>query len=278
MSMEISYLELVAKDIRFECLEMTVKKKRGHLGGTFSCIDLLVALYYGGILNYDASQPKWTERDRFILSKGHACLALFAILRDLGFISDEKFESYGEDGGLGGQVDINIPGVDWNTGSLGHSLGVSAGIALAAKLDNKDYHAYTVLGDAECAEGPVWEAIAFASQHKLSNLIAIVDRNRLSVTDTLDDDDPLFMNFCSTLNNFGWESFHIDGHGFAEMLCALKEAKKCDCPVMIVANTIKGKGVSFMENEPKWHHAVPTGEQVEMARKELYIVNDRDTE
>lgn len=264
-------LQQIAKEIRLECLEMAAQKGRGHLGGTFSCIDLLVTLYFGEILNYDVEYPKWDNRDRFILSKGHACLALFAILNRLGLLLDERFESYGEDDGLGGQLDITVPGVDWNTGSLGHSLGVSAGIALAAKLDRKSYHAFTIIGDAECAEGSIWEAIAFASQHKLSNLIAIVDRNRLSVTDTLDDDDPLFANFCSTLRNFGWESFQIDGHCFTEMPFALEEAKKSDRPVMLIANTIKGKGVSFMENEPEWHHAVPDTKQLEIAQKELSL-------
>ena len=259
----------IAKEIRLECLEMSVEKKRGHLGGTFSCVDLLVALYFGGFLSYNENDPTWAYRDRFILSKGHACLALFAILKRIGLLSHEKFASYGEDGGLGGQLDISIPGVDWNTGSLGHSLGVSAGIALAAKLDNRGYRAFTLLGDAECAEGAVWEAIAFASQHKLSNLIGIIDRNRLSVTDAIDDNDPLFANFSSTLRNFGWKPIQINGHCFTDIYYALEEAIECNCPSMLIANTIKGKGVSFMENEPKWHHAVPDTKQLEIARKEL---------
>lgn len=261
-------LKRIADDIRLRSLELTVKKNKGHLGSTYSCVDMLVVLYYGGFLRVDSQDALCATRDRFILSKGHACLALYCILLDLGFISQEVFDSYGEDGGLGGQLDVKLPGVDWHTGSLGHSLGVCSGIALAAKLDNADYKAYTMLGDAECDEGSVWEGIVFAADHDLNNLICIVDRNRLSVTDVIED-NTLFHNFSEKMNSFRWNCYEIDGHSFEEIMNALKEAQSSDRPVMILANTVKGKGVSFMENEIKWHHSIPTKKELEIARQEL---------
>ncbi len=249
---------------------MTVAKGKGHLGGTFSCVDLLVALYYAHILNIDLEDPAWPNRDRFILSKGHACLALYAIFVDLGIMSQEKFNTYGEDGGLGGQLDIGLDGIDWNTGSLGHALGVGAGMALAAKLDDADYQTFVILGDAECDEGSIWEAIMFASDHNLNNLVCIIDRNRMSVTDVVEN-NAIFNHLGDAMNAFGWEYFDIDGHDYRDLIETLNFAKQSKRPVMIIANTIKGKGISFMENEIKWHHAVPTSHELEIARKELGV-------
>jgi len=259
--------EQKAKFIRLRALEKTVEKNRGHLGGTYSCTDLLVALYYE-VLNIGPRNPKLDYRDRFILSKGHACLALYAILVDVGFIKEDVLNTYGNNGGLGVQLDVSIPGVDWNTGSLGHALGVTSGMALAAKLDNKNYFAYSILGDAEFDEGSIWEAIAFASDHNLNNLICIVDRNRLSVTEVLED-NAIFRNLGSIMESFGWHYQEIDGHSFPEILEALENAQLSDRPSLILANTVKGKGVSFMENGLKWHHSVPTKEEYEIAKKEL---------
>lgn len=261
-------MEQKARRIRLTALEYTVAAGKGHLGGTYSCVDLLVALYYGGILHIDPKRPDWADRDRFILSKGHACLALYSILVDLGFMPRERLETYGSDGGLGGQMDVSIPGVDWNTGSLGHALGVAAGMALAARLDGRHYAAFTLVGDAEIAEGSVWEAIAFASDHSLSNLIAIVDRNRLSVTEVIED-DAIFHNFKGKMEAFGWACLEIDGHSYPSIMNALEQSHGADRPTMVLANTIKGKGVSFMENVLKWHHAVPGQSEVEIARREL---------
>ena len=176
-------LEKISSKIRLSALEESVRAGRGHLGGTYSCVEILVYLYYGRVLQVDPKNPNWSDRDRFILGKGHACLALYPILVDLGFMPTERLHTYGKNGGLGGQLDNTIPGVDWNTGSLGHALGVCAGMALSAKLDNKKYSAYAVLGDAECEEGAIWEAITFAGKNKLNNLIGLIDRNRLSVTE-----------------------------------------------------------------------------------------------
>ena len=256
----------MAKSIRLQALEATFRAGAGHLGGTFSCVELLVYLYYNMLEIKD--DPRDPLRDRFILSKGHACLALFPILVDLGFMKQEQFDTYGEDGGLGGQIDISMPGVDWNTGSLGHSVGVCAGMALAAKLDKQDFCAYTVIGDAECVEGSVWEAITFAGDHQLDNLVCIVDRNRLSVTDVLGD-DTFFRGYPKALQQLGWRCFEMNGHSFEDMDRVFYEVNLSSRPSMIIANTIKGKGVSFMENDAKWHHGCPTKEQMEIARKEL---------
>jgi len=261
-------LEQKARRIRLDALECTVKKGRGHLGGTYSCVDLLVALYNGGILRVDPSRPEWPDRDRFILSKGHACLALYAILVDLGFMPQGRLDTYGDNGGLGGQLDMSIPGVDWNTGSLGHALGVAAGMAMAARMDGRDYGAFTILGDAEMAEGSVWEAIAFAGDQRLANLVGIIDRNRLSVTDVLEDEG-IFRNFGGTMEGLGWAWEEIDGHDIPSVVDALLRSRKSDKPTMILANTIKGKGVSFMENTLKWHHSVPSSVELAIARKEL---------
>jgi len=261
-------LERIAGKIRLKALEMTVAKKKGHLGGTFSCVDILVALYYGGVLGIDPSRPQWPDRDRFILSKGHACLGLYPILVDLGFMSQERFDTYGDNGGLGGQLDTGIPGVEWNTGSLGHALGVCAGMALAAKMDRKNYYAYALLGDAECAEGSIWEAITFAGEKKLNNLVALIDRNRLSVTEVLDDDS-FFRSFPDAVRSLGWDCFDVNGHSIPALLETFQKAKTSEKPVLIICQTIKGKGVSFMENTIKWHHSVPTAAELEKARSEL---------
>jgi transketolase len=268
--MQITELERKARDVRLVALEYTVAKGKGHLGGTYSCVDLLVALYYGGTLRVDAKRPDWPERDRFILSKGHACLALYSILVDLGFMVRERLESYGEDGGIGAQLDTSIPGVDWNTGSLGHAVGVAAGMALAARMSRRDSMAFVILGDAEMAEGSVWEAIAFAGDHALGNLVVIIDRNRLSVTQVMEDDS-IFRDLRTKMGSFGWSYREVDGHSYSALLDAFALARGSPRPTLILANTIKGKGVSFMESVVKWHHSVPTARELEIARRELGV-------
>ena len=266
--MNTSELINISNKFKLEVLELAVLKGKGHLGGTYSCLDLLVALYYGDVLNINANNFEGNQRDRFILSKGHACLALYVILEDLGIITKDVLNSYGENGGLGAQLDISVPGVDWNTGSLGHALGVVSGIAMASKMNNKNFHAYTILGDAEMAEGSVWEAIAFAGDHCISNVIGIIDRNRLSVTEVLEDDG-IFRNYAAIVESLGWVALEINGHDYEEILEALNKAKNNKKPTMILANTVKGKGVSFMENSLKWHHSIPSSKELEIARIEL---------
>jgi transketolase len=267
--LSISDLEDKARWVRLQSLEATVRAGKGHLGGTYSCTDLLVALYYADILGLDPASPDDPGRDRFLIGKGHACLALYSIFKDKGMISQEIFEEFGISGGaLGGQLDTSTPGVEYNTGSLGHVLGIGAGIALAARMDRAAFKAFVVMGDAECYEGSIWEAIVFAGDQQLSGLVGIIDRNRLSVTDVLED-DTFFNEFPNKVRSFGWDCIEINGHDFGEILAAFESAKQLDKPVMILANTIKGKGVSFMEGGVKWHHSVPNGEELDLARIEL---------
>ena len=269
MQKNFKELKRKANWVRREVLEAVVETGKGHIGGTFSCTDMLVALYYGKILRVSPNNPKWDERDRLILGKGHACLALYNILVDLGFFNVSRLQEYGKDGSsLGGQLNIDTPGVEYNTGSLGHALGIGAGMALAAKMDKKNYRVFALVGDGECAEGSIWESIMFASQHRLNNLIGIVDRNRLSVTDVIEEEEG-----SGRLDNkfraCGWKCVTIDGHSFEEILVAFSGLDKLGQPLMVIANTVKGKGVSFMEDGVRWHHSVPTMEEFELAKKEL---------
>ena len=266
--MQIDKLIKKSNWVRLEVLKAIEKSGKSHIGGTYSATDLLVALYYGGILKFRIGNPRWVERDRFILSKGHACTALYAIFYDLGIFSKKLYESYGKDNGLGGQLETYFPGVDFNTGSIGHSIGVASGMALAAKISGKSYKAYTIIGDSELYEGSIWESIIFAGIHKLNNLITIVDRNRLMVTDVIDDEG-LYKDIQIKIEGFGWLYYEINGHSFKEILDVFKKSEKSEKPNLVIANTIKGKGVSFMENNVRWHNAVPSKEELEIAKKEL---------
>ncbi|NQV73991.1 transketolase [bacterium] len=268
MSEQYGGLKKTARDIRAQALERAYASKLGHLGGTFSAVELLVALYkipYIRNLGHDGDS---INRDRFILSKGHACLALYPILLDLGLIDSEKLDSYGRNGGLGGQLDISIPGVDWNTGSLGHAVGIGCGMALGVSSPPRDIRIITLLGDAELSEGSVWEAIAFAGDFALSGLTVIVDRNRLAVTSEIGDDS-IYKELGIKLDSFGWSAMEIDGHSFPEIDQALSTAVESNRPTLIVANTVKGRGVSFMERNLRWHHGAPSAEEYKAALEDL---------
>ncbi len=263
--MNFNFLNQKSSEIRIGILEMAAKSGKAHLGGTFSCVDILVALYYGGFLTPKSTSP---IRPRFILSKGHACMALYSIFLDLGLLDKKRVESYGKNGGLGGQIDLSIRSIDNNTGSLGHAVGLAAGMALAAKIDCADFPIFILTGDAEMYEGSVWEAMMFSSQLKLKNIVLIIDRNRLSVTAPLEEEGP-FEKFPEKVKSFGWNFRQVNGHNFKDLIRALNEVKKSKKLTVINANTIKGKGVSFMENQIRWHHGVPSPELLEKARKEL---------
>ncbi|MTV49687.1 transketolase [Heliobacillus mobilis] len=265
------HLEKKANWVRNQVLEMTASAKKGHIGGAFSAIDVLVALYYGGFLRFNPSEPAWEDRDRFILSKGHSTLALYVILADLGFTSWDAFKTYGQNGSfLGAHPDHAIPGIEVDSGSLGNGLGMGAGMALAAKMDQKPVRTVVLLGDGECYEGAIWEAVMFAGHHGLNNLIAIVDRNGQCVTDYTEDCNRL-EPFTAKWEACGWEVLSIDGHSFAEIGQALDHGRNRSTqrPLLINAKTIKGKGVSFMEGALEWHHSVPNGEKLVRARREL---------
>ena len=266
-------LESRACWVRHQVLEMIVGAGRGHIGGSFSATELLVALYHGQLLRVAPSNPEWEERDRFIMSKGHSAEALYAVLADVGFFDVEVLQTYGKSGSaLGGHVDHHLPGIEVSTGSLGHGLGIAVGLSLAAKLDRKDYLCVALLGDGECYEGSVWEAAMFAAHHQLNNLVAIVDRNwqiTLDSSETVNRLDPLSKKW----EAFGWEAIELDGHSLRDIFQAWDFVLKRRSvrPVVLIANTIKGKGVSFMEGSLSWHHNVPKGKQLELARMELAI-------
>lgn len=268
---KIKKLNKKANWVRNQILEMGVRAGSGHVTSGFSCTELLVALYYGGIVRFDAKNPKWEGRDRFILSKAHSGIALYPILADLGFFSVSQLSKFTQkDSFLGIHSESNVPGIEAVTGSLGHGLGIGAGLALSAKIDKKSHLAIVLLGDGECYEGSVWEAAMFAGHHELNNLIAIIDRNRMGVLDFTESSlclDPLEDKWRS----FGWDVSVINGHSFSEIFLALKNIRKrkSNKPYMVVAKTIKGKGVSFMENKRLWHYRVPTGKEIELASREL---------
>lgn len=269
--MRIAELVDKAKWLRREILEMCNKAGTGHVSSAFSCVEIVTALYYGGILRFDPRNPQWDERDRFIISKGHSGIAVYPILSDLGFFPKEELERFAQSGGiLGVHASRNIPGIEATTGSLGHGLGLGIGLAMAAKMDRKLYMTVVLLGDGECYEGSVWEAAMFASHQNLNNLVAIVDRNSLCTTDfteNLVQLEPLEQKWIS----FGWEAVTINGHSILQILAAFSDlrSRRSDKPFAIIANTVKGKGISFIENVPLWHAVCPSGEQLIKGRDEL---------
>ena len=267
--MDNAMLTDTAKRLRRSVLDMVVSAGRGHIGGSLSSADILAALYSGRMLNFDARDPAMPGRDRFILSKGHAVEVLYAALAEAGFFEQELLATYGSSGSpLGGHADHHVPGIEVSTGSLGHGLGLGAGMALAARLDAATWRTVVLLGDGECYEGSVWEAAMFAAHHRLSNLIAIVDRNgkaTLDETESMNRLEP----FEAKWEAFGWRALRIDGHSFDELTGAWDEASAADGPVVIIPDTVKGKGISYMEESLAWHHAVPRGDLLEVARREL---------
>lgn len=271
MTKDFKVLEEKALYIRNQVLDMCVRAGTGHVTSSFSCAEILVALYYGGILRYDTSNPKWDGRDRFILSKGQASPILYAVLADVGFFPKTQLDKFCEaDGPFGVHLQSDVPGVEVTTGSLGHGLGIGAGMTLAARMDRKTYMTFVLLGDGECHEGSIWESAMFAGHQKLNNLIAIIDRNWLCVTD--------FTENCVSLTPldekwkaFGWKVININGHSFAEIFNALDgvRSRRLNKPLVIIASTVKGKGISFMEDQPLWHGMAPKGKEAEMAKIEL---------
>ena len=269
--MLVKKLEDKALQIRLDILNAIKIAGKGHIGGSYSIVDILVTLYYGDIINFDFSNPEWEERDRFILSKGHAGVALYAVLADLGFFPKEEMNFLNNQKMLGEHPDQFIPGIEIISGSLGHGLPIAAGMALADKFDNKnDRKTFVVLGDGECYEGSVWEAANFAAHHKLNNLCAIIDRNTLITHGSTEDINAL-EPFKDKFISFGWYVYEIDGHNFNDLLNFFKSIpqNKIVKPIALIANTVKGKGVSFMENNAAWHHGGIDEEKFLIAEKEL---------
>jgi len=266
----IEELKQKAVDIRKNIIEIVYNAKSGHPGGSLSIADIMAVLYFNE-LNIDEKNPKWEERDRFILSKGHCAPALYATLALRGYFEESMLKTVRKiDSTLQGHPDMNkIPGVDMTTGSLGQGLSVSNGIALAGKIDNKNYRVYTILGDGELQEGQNWEAFMTASHYKLDNLCVIIDNNNLQIDGKVDE----VMNIYpidEKLKAFGFEVLNIDGNNIEEILKAFEKAKEIKGkPTAIIAKTTKGKGVSFMENKAEWHGKAPKEEEYIQAMKEL---------
>ena len=267
----VDELKRIALRMRLDIVKMIGAAGSGHPGGSLSEVELLTALYFR-VMRHDAKNPTWADRDRFILSKGHGCPALYATYAEAGYIDPGLLNTLRKLGSpLQGHPDKRmLPVLEASTGSLGQGLSIGIGTALAAKLDRRDYHTFVMVGDGEIEEGQIWEAAMFAGFHKLTNLTCIVDNNRQQldgfVKDILDP-APVAEKFRA----FGWRTAELDGHDFEQVIPALEEARaaKDGKPTAIVAHTIKGKGVSFMENNPEWHGVAPKPEQVQAAVREL---------
>ena len=270
MTLSISELEEFARKCRVEIVKMVYRAQAGHPGGSLSEIDLISALY-ATRMRVRPDQPKWEDRDRFILSKGHASPGMYAVLAEMGFISHEDLHSYRVLGGTcQGHVDMKwCPGVDFSAGSLGMGLSFGLGCAVAARLDKSERRTFVMIGDGEIQEGSVWEAAMAAAHHEVGNLKVILDRNRIQNDDFCEAQMRMF-DIPAKWRAFGWEVKEIDGHNMEEVMSGLDflEATN-DKPAILIAHTIKGAGVSFMENNPSFHGAAPNDEQFAQAMLEL---------
>lgn len=264
--------ETILKKLRKKIFLTGYSASIAHLASAFSIVELLYVLYNHKILNYDSNNPNLDSRDRFILSKGHGSLALYTVLSSVGFFDEETLKTFSKPGSiLGGEPCISIiSGIEATTGSLGHGLSLASGMALAKKLDGRKEKIYVLLGDGECEEGTIWEAIMFAVHYKLNNLIVIVDCNKIQKMSTLEK----IMSIDSWKDkflSFGCLVKEVDGHNIEELDRVFKEKNDLDKPLVILANTIKGKGVSIIENDPRWHWRLPNKKELKIFMKELDI-------
>jgi transketolase len=266
----INDLEAKALWLRQQLWDMVMGAKNGHIPSSYSCTEIVTALYYGGVVRYTPGQADDPTRDRVIVSKGHAAMVLYPILADIGYYDASELKRFTKpDGLLGMYADVRIPGIEGISGSLGHGLGMGAGFALAARHDGQAHRTFVILGDGECYEGSIWETAMFAAHHKLENLVAIVDRNALCILGKTEELVALG-DLSGKWRSFGWHTIEVDGHNFDQVLSALDQAGKTGGkPLCIVANTVKGKGISFMEGRSEWHNKMPTPEQMAKARAEL---------
>lgn len=268
-----SNLPLIANKLRKRMLMLSHKNKASHLGGALSVIDLLVVLYCK-VLKFNVLNPEWSERDRFFYSKGHACTALYAILEHCNFFTKSSLDSFTNDGSyFTSHVNHKIPGVELSTGSLGHALNVACGVAMAGIRANKTWKVYCVVSDGELNEGSNWEAILFAPHHKLNNLTLIVDYNKIQSFGTTKEvlDLDLGSKLASKFSAFGWNVIEVDGHNYEEIEACLMYETFRDMPTIIIAHTIKGKGIDFMENKLVWHYKSPSDIELENAITQLNI-------
>ncbi len=266
----IEELKHIARELKVDALKMIYHRGQGHPGGTFSAAEIVTALYFHH-LRIRPDDPEWKERDRFILSKGHASAILYAALVRLGYFTESEIERWGEIGCcLQGHPDMNkTPGVDMSTGCLGHGISIATGLCLISRLKRSDSRTYVLVGDGECQSGIIWEGVMLAAKYRLANLITILDYNQVQLDGTLDEILPM-----EPINDkwasFGWNVIEIDGHDIGQVLDALQKASNAtDMPTVIIAHTIKGKGVSFMEGKAEWHGKVPSEDEMKLAIEEL---------
>jgi transketolase len=263
-------MQLAAR-FRAKAIEMSHAAGAAHLASSLSCIDM-VAVLFGGVLQIDPRNPKWEDRDRFILSKGHAATALYSALEYRGFLTEDNLKSYGHARSpLEEHPSPKLPGVEAATGSLGHGLPIGCGIALAARINGRRYRTFVLMSDGECNEGSVWEASLFAAANRLGNLCAFVDFNKWQATGR--STEVMALNpLADKFRSFGWDVREIDGHDHQQILEAAQAvAIENDRPTMVVAHTVKGKGISFMEDDNNWHYRVPTKEEIVLAKIELGV-------
>lgn len=267
--MEIRELKLQAEKNRKRLIEIIYNANAGHTGGDLSCLNVMTALYFE-IMNIDAKNPKMDMRDRFVLSKGHCVEALYATLEACGFIGKELVDTLGKyQSPLAGHPTIEVPGIEVNSGALGHGLPIGVGMAIAAKMDNKSYKTFVLMGDGEQGEGSIYEAAMAGSHYHLDNLVAIIDRNMLQISGCTEDVMSL-EDMNARWTAFGWDVIEMNGDDMEDIISKFKSIDYTNKkPHLIISHTTKGKGVSFMENVAKWHHGVPTEEQYQIAIKEI---------
>ena len=267
----IENLKKICKDVRADIIKMTAVAGSGHPGGSLSSVELMAALYFN-VLNHRPEEPNWPDRDRYILSKGHACPVLYSVMARTGYFPVEELTTLRKFGSrLQGHPNMKVlPDLESSSGSLGQGLSIANGLALAAKLDNKDYRVYCLLGDGELQEGQIWEAAMTAPHYKLDNVCAIVDYNNLQI-DGKCSEVMCIKPLAKKWESFNWNVIEIDGHDLEQVLKAYKEAAKCTGkPSVIIAHTKKGKGISFMEDVAGWHGKAPNQEELEKALQEIY--------
>ena len=270
----LTELNSIANNMRANIIETSSRTGTPHLASCLSIVDLLTALYFS-VLRIDPINPRDLGRDRFILSKGHGAMALFHILAHRGFYSEEMLLNYGEDGGIFAEhppSPDHLPGIEAATGSLGHGLPMALGIALAAHIQKLSYNVYTILGDGECNEGSIWECAMLAAAQRAKNLCAIVDFNKWQATGRSQEVMALD-SLVDKWRAFGWDTHEIDGHDISAILSALSNfPSACSKPTAIIAHTVKGKGVSFMEDDNNWHYRIPTEDEVLKSKEELGVL------
>ncbi len=260
--MKTQELKLLAERNRKRLVEVVYKAKAGHIGGDLSCLNVMTALYFNVMRNLDPQQPKAPNRDRFVLSKGHCVEALYVTLEAKGFLKSEVLDTLGQFGSiLSGHPTIEVPGIEVNSGALGHGLSIGVGMAIAAKMDQKDYHTYVLMGDGEQGEGSIYEAAMAANRYHLDNLVAIIDRNRLQISGNTEDVMPLD-SIPERWTALGWDVVEMNGDDMQSIVDTFARIDyHNNRPHLLVSNTTKGKGVSFMEGVAKWHHGVLNEQQ-----------------